>query len=306
MLGAGPSAALPRDPLVRCHRCDCAGRLLAQAGGPCAPARREAPALPAVQNGATPAKCYSDPQMPAAYIWALALGILAACANIFGGLVLTGHDWDRQYLRYFVAIGAGFMLGTALLEMVPQSWKLNATTTPFLLLSGYLLVHLVEHSFVAHFHFGEETHGGAFLQGHLPWSVLTGLCIHTFFDGVAIGSGFLVSSWLGWVIFIAIFMHKIPEGFTIASVMLAAGRGNRAAVLSAAGIGGASVVGVGVMLLFPMSLAQALPFAAGVTLYVAATDLIPEVNRESGIGMAFCVFIGVGVLALLQFLFHGI
>lgn len=244
--------------------------------------------------------------MPAAYIWALSLGVLAALANLFGGLVLTGHDWERHYLRYFVAIGAGFMLGTALLEMLPQSWELNSTTTPFLLLGGYLLVHLVEHSFVAHFHFGEETHAGAFLSGHLPWSVLAGLCIHTFFDGVAIGSGFLVSSWLGWVIFIAIFMHKIPEGFTIASVMLAAGRGNRAALLAAAGIGGASVLGVAVMLVFPMGLSQALPFAAGVTLYVATTDLIPEVNRESGIRMAFCVFLGVAVLAFLQFVFKGI
>ncbi|MGH9488443.1 MAG: ZIP family metal transporter [Terriglobales bacterium] len=244
--------------------------------------------------------------MPEAYIWALGLGVLAALANVFGGLVLTGRNWERHYLRYFVAIGAGFMLGTAVLEMLPQSWKLNPTTTPFLLLGGYLLVHLVEHSFVAHFHFGEETHAGAFLHGHTPVSVVAGLGIHTFFDGVAIGSGFLVSSWLGWVIFLAIFMHKIPEGFTIASVMLAAGRGNRAAVLSAAGIGAASVLGVAVMLLFPMGLSRALPFAAGVTLYVATTDLIPEVNRESGIRMAFCVFIGVAVLASLQLIFRGI
>ncbi|MGH9475497.1 MAG: ZIP family metal transporter [Terriglobales bacterium] len=244
--------------------------------------------------------------MPAAYIWALALGVLAALANVFGGLVLTGRDWEHQYLRYFVAIGAGFMLGTALLEMLPQSWKLNAGTTPILLLGGYLLVHLVEHSFVAHFHFGEETHAGAFIRGHVPVSVLAGLCIHTFFDGVAIGSGFLVSSWLGGIIFLAIFMHKVPEGFTIASVMLAAGRGNRTAVLSAAALGATSVLGVAVMLLFPVGLSEALPFAAGVTLYVAATDLIPEVNREAGIGMAFCVFLGVAILAGLQWGFRGI
>ncbi|MGH9466010.1 MAG: ZIP family metal transporter [Terriglobales bacterium] len=244
--------------------------------------------------------------MPVAYIWALALGVVAALANIFGGLILTGRDWERHYLRYFVAIGAGFMLGTSLLEMVPQSWKLNPSTTPFFLLGGYLLVHLVEHSFVAHFHFGEETHAGAFIHGHVPVSVVAGLGIHTFFDGVAIGSGFLVSSWLGWVIFIAIFMHKIPEGFTIASVMLAAGRGNRAAVLAAAGIGAASVLGVAVMLLFPLGLAQALPFAAGVTLYVATTDLMPEVNREAGIRMALFVFLGVAVLGYLQYVFHGI
>src|SRR6185312_3705088 len=119
--------------------------------------------------------------MPEAYRWALALGVVAALANIFGGLVLTGRDWERRYLRYFVALGAGFMLGTTLLEMVPESWKLDPGRAPFLLLLGYLLVHLVEHSFVSHFHFGEETHD---TPAHLPLSVMTGLGIHAFFDGV--------------------------------------------------------------------------------------------------------------------------
>ncbi|MGN6592677.1 MAG: ZIP family metal transporter [Terriglobales bacterium] len=244
--------------------------------------------------------------MASASIWALLLGVVAALANVFGGLVLTGHDWERRYLRYFIAVGAGFMLATALLEMLPASEQMAPRAAPYLLVAGYLLVHLVEHSFVPHFHFGEETHTHAFAKGHLPVSVMAGLSIHTFFDGVAIGSGFLVSSWLGWMIFLAVFMHKIPEGFTMASVMLAAGRGNRAAVLAAAGIGAASVIGVAMMLLFPMSLSQALPLAAGVTLYVAATDLVPEVNRETGLRIALSVFLGVAILAVLRIFFQGV
>ena len=55
--------------------------------------------------------------------------------------------------------------------------------------------------------------------------MLLGLAIHTFFDGVAIASGFLVSTWLGVVIFLAVFLHKLPEGFTVASVVLASGQG---------------------------------------------------------------------------------
>ncbi|HXR98148.1 MAG TPA: ZIP family metal transporter [Terriglobales bacterium] len=241
--------------------------------------------------------------MPTRSILALALGVAAAMANIFGGLVLTGRDWERRYLRYFVAVGAGFMLGATLLDMVPESWRLSPGRAPFLILGGYLLVHLVEHALVPHFHFGEETHPGAFAHGHLPVSVMTGLGVHTFFDGVAIGSGFLVSDLLGWILFLAVFMHKIPEGFTMASVMLAAGRSNRAAVLAAAALGAASVAGVAVILIFPMGLAAALPVAAGVTLYVATTDLVPEVNREPGIQMALCVFLGVIILAGLQWAF---
>jgi len=198
------------------------------------------------------------------------------------------------------------MLGAALLEMLPESWKLAPEATPFLLLLGFLLVHFVEHTVTSHFHFGEETHAAEYVSGHLPVAVMTGLGIHTFFGGVAIGSGFLVSSWLGWIIFIAVFMHKIPEGFTMASVVLAAGKGNRAAVLAAAAIGGATVAGVAVMLLYPVSLPKALPIAAGVTLYVATTDLLPEVNREPGIRMALFVFLGVAIMAGLQLAFHGV
>ena len=97
-------------------------------------------------------------------------------------------------------------------------------TAAFLILLGYLIIHFFEHTVTPHFHFGEETHHDEFVHSHTGYSVLFGLIIHTFFDGIAIASGFLVSNWLGWIIFLAIFLHKIPEGFTVSSVMLASGR----------------------------------------------------------------------------------
>ena len=151
------------------------------------------------------------------------LGLTAAAANIFGGAVIVQKSWERRYLRYFVALGAGFMLATALVEMVPESLNLAGHKGALLLLGGYLLVHLFEHTITPHFHYGEETHSDEYLHSHRRVSVLFGLLIHTFFDGIAITSGFLISRWLGWVIFLAVFLHKIPEGFTITSVMLASG-----------------------------------------------------------------------------------
>jgi ZIP family zinc transporter/zinc and cadmium transporter len=53
------------------------------------------------------------------------------------------------------------------------------------------------------------------------------------------------------------------------------------------------------------AVADALPLSAGVTLYVAASDLIPEVNREPGVGMAVLVFVGVAILLVLKSLFHA-
>jgi ZIP family zinc transporter/zinc and cadmium transporter len=134
--------------------------------------------------------------------------------------------------------------------------------------------------------------------------VLIGLMIHTFFDGIAIASGFLVSSWMGWIIFLAVFLHKIPEGSTVASVMLASGKSRRFAWGSSVLLGAATVAGVAVMALTRHAVGVGLPLAAGVTLYVAASDLIPEVNREPGIKMALVVFLGVAILFGLDAVFH--
>ena len=62
----------------------------------------------------------------------LALGTIAALADVAGGLVLVRARGMERYLRYFVALGAGFLIATALLEMTPESLRLNPTTGPVL------------------------------------------------------------------------------------------------------------------------------------------------------------------------------
>lgn len=245
---------------------------------------------------------------------ALLLGLSAAGANLIGGLLVAHGKWSRSFLKYFIALGAGFMLATALIEMIPESLKLrddnsstffnNANSVFFFVLAGYFLVHFFEHTVAPHFHFGEETHHEEISHSHASYAALLGLMIHTFFDGVAIASGLLVSSWLGGVIFLAVFLHKLPEGFTVASLMLASGQSKRVAFVSSAILGGATLAGMALMFLLRSAVADALPFSAGVTLYVAASDLIPEVNREPSFGMAALVFLGVAILLGLKALFH--
>jgi len=232
---------------------------------------------------------------------ALLLGAIAALADVAGGLVLVraGGAVDR-YLRYFVALGAGFLMATAVLEMAPESLRLSPRLGPVLIMAGYCAVHLLEHTINAHFHFGEETHAGEFVSRHTSTSVLCGLGVHALFDGVAIGSGFVVSNWLGWLIFLAILLHKMPEGFTMASVMLASGRSRLAAFYSAVVLAAATLAGVLMIELAPQWLPYGLPVSAGVALYVAATDLVPEVNREPGIRMALVFFAGVAAFLALR------
>lgn len=245
---------------------------------------------------------------------AILLGLTAAGANVVGGLLIAQRQWSRHYLKYFIALGAGFMLATALVEMIPESLKLRGGAVPGLfgdadsvflyVLAGYFLVHFFEHTIAPHFHFGEETHHHEISHAHASYAALLGLGIHTFFDGVAIASGLIVSTWLGGVIFIAIFLHKLPEGFTVASLMLASGQSRRMAFLSSAILGATTLLGMGLMFVLRGAVGEALPFSAGVTLYVAASDLIPEVNREPAFGMAVLVFLGVAILLGLKAVFH--
>src|SRR3989442_11328866 len=251
----------------------------------------------------------------------LLLGALAALANLAGGLLLASSGARRRetrLLRYLIALGAGFMLAAIFIEMLPESvglWDVKmidsssaqAAVIPMtLLLGGYLLIQLFEHTVAPHFHFGAETHPEHVIRPSAAYAAIGGLTIHTFFDGVSIAAAFLVNTKVGFLVFIAIMLHKVPEGFTVASIMLASGRSSKKAAAAALAIVAATFAGVfGVALLserFANSIAYALPFSAGVTLYVAANDLIPEVNRseEKNPIVSVIVFAGVALFYLLH------
>ena len=241
----------------------------------------------------------------------LILGTIAALADVAGGFVLVKARGVERYLRYFVALGAGFLMATALIEMTPESLRLWNQTDhpqlgPILIMGGYCVVHLLEHTINSHFHFGEETHHGEFVSKHTGNSVMAGLSVHALFDGVAIGSGFVINSTLGLLIFLAIPLHKAPEGFTMASVMLASGRSRTMAFYSAVALAAATLVGVLAIELIPSWLPYGLPISAGVAIYVSATDLVPEVNREPGIRMALVFFAGVAGFLILRMILPAI
>lgn len=66
----------------------------------------------------------------------LILGVIAAFADVLGGIILVRRQWEQRYLRYFVALGAGFMLSVAFLEMVPESLRFSPRWSPVLILAG--------------------------------------------------------------------------------------------------------------------------------------------------------------------------
>ena len=233
------------------------------------------------------------------FIQSALFAVAAAFANIIGGVIVTSNKWAHTSLRYFIALGSGFMLGTVFLEMFPESLA-QTRSAPALVLLGYLVVHVFEHTFASHLHFGEETHHDEVVNPVVGISAFVGMLVHTFFDGVAIAAGFIVSPGVGLLIFLAVLLHKIPDGFTISSIIITSGHSKKSALAAATALGGSTLIGFLTVHLLGGSVTYALPLSTGATLYVAATDLMPEVNREKGMKMAIVVFAGMGLFLLLR------
>src|SRR6478735_5190685 len=109
----------------------------------------------------------------------LLFGLLAAGANVVGGIVLVksgAHRYGERFLKYLVALGAGFMLAAIFIEILPETVGIWTSARPqqlapeavalpmALLLGGYLSIQFFEHTLAPHFHFGAETHPEHFLR----------------------------------------------------------------------------------------------------------------------------------------------
>lgn len=255
----------------------------------------------------------------------LAFGILAALANVLGGLILfpsrTRHNY-KKLLRYLLGFGAGFMLSVVIFEIIPESvvfWQKAAPLSiedlyfpMFLVIAGYLLTQFFEHTIAPHIHLGEEMHSDELISASSAYTAVGGLLIHTFFDGVSIAAAAQIDVRVGFLVFLAVFLHKFPEGFTVGSMVMAAGKDLRGVITATAVVGLTTLLGIFFFYLIGTSLgftvAYALPISAGVTLYVAASDLIPEVNHHGGKSplVSLSVFVGVAFFFITHTLLHQI
>lgn len=255
----------------------------------------------------------------------LFFGVVAGLANVLGGLILFPAGLQgryRGYLKYLLALGAGFMLAVTFIEIIPKTisiWQARGGSTAesfsvpmVLVLLGYLVTQFFEHTVAPHFHLGEDVHEGDLVSTKSAYSAVGGLLVHTFFDGVSIAAASQIDPRAGLLVFIAVLIHKFPEGFAIGSVVLASGNGRKEVLTATSLIGLMTLIGVILYYLVGttvgFTLGYALPVASGVTLYVAASDLIPEVNHHGGKRplISLAIFAGVAVFFLLHTLLDNV
>jgi ZIP family zinc transporter/zinc and cadmium transporter len=221
---------------------------------------------------------------------ALALAVVAAAGNVIGAAAVTWRrEWSTRALETMIALAAGFMIAASVTDIFPEAIVRGGSAAAVVALLGYALVHLTQHTLAPHFHFGEETHE---VSRVVSMSALVGLLLHTFVDGVAIASAFGVSATLGLLVFLAILLHKFPEGLAISSLFLAAGAGRVRALYAAAALGAATILGVILTGIVGVLSTWGLALSAGVTLYVGASNLVPEFQAKTGWRLPVAFFAG--------------
>ncbi len=220
-------------------------------------------------------------------------------ATLAGGLlsVLIAAAVTRSVLarvvRHLVSLSTGILLGTALLDILPEAFESKASPHHLFLtlLCGLLFFFLLEKAELyrhGHHHEGDDHHHHhGFDQaqaGRGGWSVLLGDSIHNFCDGLIIAAAFLADTRLGVVTALAIIAHEIPQEVGDYIVLLNAGLSRARALAYNAISGLAAVLGgvLGYFLVGPWT--ELFPYllvvAASSFIYVAVADLIPQLQHR--------------------------
>jgi hypothetical protein len=210
--------------------------------------------------------------------WAL----LAAFGYVVGGSVVWfKKGWSARSIEMLVAISTGLLLSLALGGMIPYGMSESSSLAPWILV-GMLTAfgfHWWHAYYLSKKKKAENYHGAA-------WRVLSGMGIHAYFEGVALGAGFHVDAQFGILVLVALLLHKIPEGVAISTLVMAEFSERKKAIGSTVVLGISTILGtitafwlVGLPWMNEQLSSISLLFSAGIILYVAGTELWPIVNK---------------------------
>jgi zinc and cadmium transporter len=214
-------------------------------------------------------------------LWILGSGVLMSLIALIGSvtLLLSERTLERLVLP-LVALAAGSLIGGALFHMIPASL---ATIEPqtnvwLMLLLGFTLFMALEQ--LLHWHHCQRA--DAACRKPLTYLILLGDGLHNFIGGLAIASTFLIDIRLGITAWLAAAAHEVPQELGDFGVLVHGGWSKgRALVFNL--ISGLTFLIGGLLtytLSFAVDVSYLIPFAAGNFLYIAAADLVPEVNKH--------------------------
>ena len=238
---------------------------------------------------------------------AIGLSVLGSLGGLLAAstFLLLGDSLRARLVPWAISYAVGTLLGAALLALLPEALEsIPATNALATLLAGVLTFFVLEKLVLwRHCHDGHECEVHTTSAASL---VIVGDAFHTFVDGAIIAAAVLTSIPLGVTTALAVAAHEIPQEVGDVAILLRAGYSRSRALLLniLSGVGG--ILGAGGMLLASQSLPHALPyvlaFAGGSFLYVAMSDLIPDLHRGNSDGGSLrqLLLIGAGILTIVM------
>jgi len=224
---------------------------------------------------------------------------LATFAGIF--LVVKKEKWVRNNLIYLLSFSAGILLSFSFIHLLPEAIKETNSAYLWTLIS-FLAFYVIEHLLSIHDCQKEKD-----CPPHQTFTLVSwiGLLIHSTIDGVVIGAGFEVSQALGIISTLAVLLHELPEGISTMSVMLYGGFSTKKAVTQSSWVALATPLGALATFFLLRSVGSELigillAIAAGSFLYVAASDLIPEIHKKSRWGNILLTLLGVLIPLMIE------
>jgi len=235
------------------------------------------------------------------FIQILIATFLVSLISLLGVITLSLKEKILNKITFLlVALSAGALLGGAFIHLIPESIEIISAESTFLItMGGFALFFFIENILQwRHCHKGKcDIHSFAYMN-------LFGESIHNFLDGLIIAASFIINIPLGISTTIAVGLHEIPQELGDFGVLIQGGFKKSKAILLNfltalfAILGG--VIGYFLSTLGEISTTFLIPIAAGGFLYIAASDLIPEIRKESNVKknmISFMVFI-FGILIM--------
>jgi len=221
-------------------------------------------------------------------------------------------DLVKRYTFLLVSLAIGALLGDAFIHLIPESIaELGATQAALLVIAGILIFFVLEKVLHWHHHHGEEEEEYP-AQAHknrihlVGYMVLISDGVHNMLDGIIIGASFLVSIEVGIATTIAVILHEIPQEIGDFGVLLHSGFTKGKALLMNFLSALLAVFGA-VLVLALHAVAEPIatlmvPIAAGAFIYIATSDLIPELHKvkHAGHSIAQFIVILIGVAAMVS------
>ncbi|NOZ58974.1 MAG: ZIP family metal transporter [Euryarchaeota archaeon] len=213
----------------------------------------------------------------------------------------------RRLLRSLVAFASGTLLATAFLDLLPEAAELDDAAMGYALM-GIVLFFVIEGVIRWHHCHEErcEVHPFTYLN-------LLGDGVHNFIDGAIIAAAYLTSFELGVITTFAILLHEVPQEISDFGILIYGGFSRKKALLFNFLTALISFLGAGMALVFSSLVEELTPallgLAAGGFIYIATTDLMPELQRSERIRDVFSSLIvliaGMGTVQLLAMLFEA-